>query len=142
MDERPFTAFVRAGRWVATGTHRDGPHVSPLSAQEVAREIIDGTSSPWRAPWRPDRAPIRDWTAQEAIADAPAHHQALAAEARMRPPLSRSLAEHPRRRLPPAADRRLRPADGFVLPPELAPLAYEQAPALVEAIHTYLQRQK
>ncbi|MFJ7910180.1 NAD(P)/FAD-dependent oxidoreductase [Kitasatospora sp. NPDC096204] len=144
LDGHPLIgATGRPGLWVATGTHRDGLHASPLIAQELAREIVDGTPSPWLAPWRPDRAPISDWTAQEAIAEAAAHHQALAAEARMRPPLTgawpQSLAAAYHRQLTDAYE--LLP-DGFVLPPELAPLAYEQAPALAGTIHTYLQRRR
>ncbi|MEU0272186.1 FAD-dependent oxidoreductase, partial [Streptomyces sp. NPDC006307] len=127
----------RPGLWVATGTHRDGLHTSPLIAQEIATEILHETPSPWLAPWQPCRKPIIDWTAADAIEEAAAHHAALAAESRMRPPLTgdwpglltnayRTLMEQTYARMP----------DGYVLPPELAPLGYEQGPALASLVQS------
>ncbi|MEU9046006.1 hypothetical protein AB0D63_30795 [Kitasatospora sp. NPDC048343] len=89
--------------------------------------------APLLAPWRPDRAPISDWTVQEAISEAASQHQALASEARMRPPLTGAWPQA-------LADAYRRLPDDFVLPPELAPLAYEHAPALTKTIIGYLQR--
>ncbi|MBD0670479.1 NAD(P)/FAD-dependent oxidoreductase [Streptomyces sp. CBMA156] len=144
LDGHPLIgATSRPGLWVATGTHRDGLHASPLIAQELAGEILDGTPSRWLAPWRPERAPISDWTVQEAVAEAAAHHQALAAEARMRPPLTgawpQALADAYQQQL---ADHYSRLPEGFVLPPELAPLAYEHATALAKSILDHLHRRE
>ncbi|MFH8621927.1 NAD(P)/FAD-dependent oxidoreductase [Streptomyces vietnamensis] len=129
------------GLWVASGTHRDGLHASPLIARELAAEILHGRPSTWLAPWRPDRAPIADRSSAEAIEEATAHHAALAAESRMRPPLTgdwpglltdayRQLMEQVYARMP----------EGYVLPPELAPLGYEQGPALAKLVQTHLDR--
>ncbi|MFD7902712.1 NAD(P)/FAD-dependent oxidoreductase [Kitasatospora sp. NPDC059747] len=125
----------RPGLWLLTGTHRDGLHGSPLIARELAAEILGAAPSAWLAPWRPDRTPIADWTADEAIAEAAAHHHALTAESRMRPPLSGSwpqaLADAYHQQI---ADAYRRLPDGFVLPPDLAPLAYEHGPALAKLL--------
>ncbi|MFI6151364.1 NAD(P)/FAD-dependent oxidoreductase [Kitasatospora sp. NPDC051170] len=142
LDGHPLLgATGRPGLWVATGTHRDGLHASPLIAEELASEILDGNSSPWLAPWRPEREPISDWTLDDAVAEAAAHHQALAAETRMRPPLTgawpQALADSYHQQLA-AAYARL--PDGFVLPPELAPLAYEHTSALAKVLDSFQQR--
>ncbi|KJY35922.1 hypothetical protein VR44_08890 [Streptomyces katrae] len=140
LDGHPLLgATGRPGLWVATGTHRDGLHASPLIAQELTAQILHGTPSPWLAPWRPDRAPIADRSITEAVEEAVSHHAALAAESRMRPPLTgdwpglladayRQLMEQAYGRMP----------DGYVPPPELAPLAYEQGPALAELARSHL----
>ncbi|MEV7612015.1 FAD-dependent oxidoreductase [Streptomyces sp. NPDC089799] len=142
LDGHPLLGSTgRPGLWVATGTHRDGLHASPLIAQELAAEILDGVPSPWLAPWRPDRAPISDRTTAGAIDEAAAHHAALAAESRMRPPLTgdwpglltdayRHLMEQTYARMP----------DGYVIPPELAPLGYEHGPALAKLAQGHLDR--
>ncbi|WP_329112675.1 FAD-dependent oxidoreductase [Streptomyces sp. NBC_01353] len=59
LDGHPLLGNAgRPGLRVATGTHRDGLHASPLIAQEIAAEILHGTPSPWPAPWQPGRKPI------------------------------------------------------------------------------------
>ncbi|MEV7027441.1 FAD-dependent oxidoreductase, partial [Kitasatospora sp. NPDC093558] len=125
----------RPGLWTVTGTHRDGLHASPLIAEELAAEILGTPPGRWLTPWRPDRTPIADWTLDQAVAEAATHHHALTAESRMRPPLTGSwpqaLAEAHHQQIA-AAYRRL--PDGFVLPPELAPLAYEHGPALAKLL--------
>ncbi|MFF0749374.1 NAD(P)/FAD-dependent oxidoreductase [Streptomyces sp. NPDC004267] len=142
LDGHPLLGNAgRPGLWVATGTHRDGLHASPLIARELAAEVLGGPPSRRLAPWRPDRAPIADWTAAEAIEEAAAHHAALAAESRMRPPLTgdwpglladayRRLMEQTYARMP----------EGYVLPPDLAPLGYEHGPALAKLVQGHLDR--
>lgn len=142
LDGHPLLGSAgRPGLWVATGTHRDGLHASPLIAQEIAAEIVHGPPSPWLTPWRPDRRPIADLTAADAIEEAAAHHATLAAESRMRPPLTgdwpglltdayRQLMERTYARMP----------DGYVLPPELAPLGYEHGPAFAKLVQAHLDR--
>ncbi|MFF2144529.1 NAD(P)/FAD-dependent oxidoreductase [Kitasatospora sp. NPDC058190] len=142
LDGHPLLgATARPGLWLATGTHRDGLHASPLIAQELAGAILHGGTGAWLAPWRPDRTPIADWTREEAVEEAAAHHQALAAESRMRPPLTgawpEALADAYRQQLA-AAYAGL--PDGFVLPPDLAPLAYEHGPELAKLIARHLSR--
>ncbi|MER7582284.1 FAD-binding oxidoreductase [Kitasatospora sp. NPDC097691] len=140
LDGHPLLGpTARPGLWLATGTHRDGLHASPLIAQELAAAILHGRPSPWLAPWDPGRAPISDWTREEAIEEAAAQHEALAAEARMRPPLTgdwpRLLADAYRRQM---ADAYAQLPEGFVLPPDLAPLAYENGPELAKLIARHL----
>ncbi|MER5730245.1 FAD-dependent oxidoreductase [Streptomyces sp. NPDC002138] len=129
----------RPGLYLATGTHRDGLHASPLIAQELAHTILTGTASTWLAPWQPERTPISDWTREEAIEEAALQHQALAAESRMRPPLTgtwpQQLTDAYRQQMTTAYDRL---PHGFVLPPDLAPLAYEHGPQLAKLISRYL----
>ncbi|MGA5821357.1 NAD(P)/FAD-dependent oxidoreductase [Kitasatospora sp. NPDC094028] len=143
LDGHPLLgATARPGLWVATGTHRDGLHASPLIAAELAADIRHGRPrSPWLTPWQPERTPIADWTPDEAVHEAAAHHHALTAESRMRPPLTgdwpQALTEAYRHQLA-AAYRHL--PDGFVLPPDLAPLAYEHGPALAKTVAAYLNR--
>ncbi|MFD8706804.1 NAD(P)/FAD-dependent oxidoreductase [Kitasatospora sp. NPDC059648] len=89
LDGHPLIGpTARPGLWVATGTHRDGLHASPLIAQELAAAILRDSPGPFLAPWRPDRGPIADWTREEAVEEAAVQHAALAAESRMRPPLT------------------------------------------------------
>ncbi|MEU1289254.1 FAD-binding oxidoreductase [Kitasatospora sp. NPDC005856] len=142
LDGHPLLGpTARPGLWIATGTHRDGLHASPLIARELAAAILDGRPSSWLAPWRPDRAPIADWTREAAVEEAVVQHRALAAESRMRPPLTGAwpdaLADAYRQQLA-AAYARL--PDGFVLPPDLAPLAYEHGPGLAALITRHLGR--
>jgi hypothetical protein len=141
LDGHPLLGpTARPGLWIATGTHRDGLHASPLIAEELAAAILHDRPSTWLAPWRPDRTPIADWTRDEAVEEAAAQHQALAAESRMRPPLTGSwpeaLADAYRHQLA-AAYAEL--PDGFVLPPDLAPLAYECGPELAKLIARFLR---
>ncbi|NBE53806.1 NAD(P)/FAD-dependent oxidoreductase, partial [Streptomyces boluensis] len=131
LDGHPLLGqTARPGLWVATGTHRDGLHASPLIAQELSEALLHGTPSHILAAWRPDRALINDWTAAEAGREAASHHHALTAESRMRPPLTGSwpdaLATAYRHQLDEAYAAM---PDGYVPPPELAPLAYEHGPA-------------
>ncbi|MFD8594270.1 hypothetical protein ACFV1L_04665 [Kitasatospora sp. NPDC059646] len=110
-------------------------------AQELAAAILSGRSADRLAPWRPDRAPIADRTKQEAVEEALVQHRALAAESRLRPPLTGDwpgrLDDAYRHQLTTAYDRL---PEGFTLPPELAPLAYEHGPELAELIARHLAR--
>lgn len=142
LDGHPLLGpTARPGLWVAIGTHRDGLHTSPLIAQELADAILSGEPSHWLSPKRPDRAPITDWTAADAAREAAAHHHALAAESRMRPPLTGSwpdaLAEAYQHRMDQVYAAM---PDGYVLPPDLAPLGYEHGPAIADLARTYLNR--
>ncbi|MFC6064317.1 NAD(P)/FAD-dependent oxidoreductase [Streptomyces ochraceiscleroticus] len=135
------------GLWVASGTHRDGLHASPLIATTVTEALLapTGTAAPLPGPlaaFAPSRPLIADLTTKEAAAEAAAHHAALAAEAQMRPPLTgawprmltdsyRGLMDRAYAGMP----------DGYVPPPDLAPLAYEESgPALAELAAVYLDR--
>ncbi|WP_344363768.1 FAD-dependent oxidoreductase [Streptomyces gobitricini] len=142
LDGHPLLGpTTRPGLWVATGTHREGLHTSPLIAQELADAVLNARPSRWLAPWRPDRAPLTDWTAEEATREAADHHHALTAESRMRPPLTGSWPEA----LQHAYQHRLSevyaamPA-GYVLPPDLAPLGYEHREAIAAVARSHLQR--
>ncbi|WP_406466217.1 hypothetical protein OHB07_38045 [Streptomyces sp. NBC_00111] len=90
----------------------------------------------------PGRPLITDLTIKEAAAEAAAHHAALAAEARMRLPLTgiwprtltdayASLMDRIYAAMP----------EGYVPPPDFSPLAYEgSGPALAELAAAYLNR--
>ncbi|MFD9357243.1 NAD(P)/FAD-dependent oxidoreductase [Streptomyces sp. NPDC060031] len=123
LDGHPLLGpTVRPGLWVATGTHRDGLHASPLIAQELAGALLHDQPARWLTPWRPDRAPISDWNIEDAAGEAADHHHALTAESRMRPPLTGSWPQA----LEYAYGRRMREVyaampEGYVLPPDLAP---------------------
>ncbi|MFF0476631.1 NAD(P)/FAD-dependent oxidoreductase [Streptomyces sp. NPDC004284] len=138
---------LREGLWVASGTHRDGLHASPLLATTLAQGLLTPTSTgrplpePLR-PWAPCRTLITDLTREQAAAEAAAHHAALAAESRMRPPLSGSwpdaLTESYLHMMEQAYTAM---PDGYVPPPDLAPLAYENTrPALAKLAAAHLDR--
>ncbi|MBV6702693.1 hypothetical protein [Kitasatospora aureofaciens] len=114
-----------------------------MIAEELAGEILHGRPSRWLQPWRPQRAPITDWRVEGAIEEAAAHHQALAAEARMRPPLTgawpQTLADAYRHQM---ATVYAQLPDGYVLPPELAPLGYENGPELVKLVTRHLDHRQ
>ncbi|MFI0237662.1 NAD(P)/FAD-dependent oxidoreductase [Streptomyces sp. NPDC016845] len=137
----------REGLWVASGTHRDGLHASPLIATVLTEALLTSGSTTAALPgpfaaFAPTRPPITDLTIKEAAAEAAAHHAALAAEARMRPPLTgiwpRTLTDAYEGLM----DRAYAAMpDGYVPPPDLAPLAYEgNGPALAELASSYLSR--
>ncbi|MFD3788028.1 NAD(P)/FAD-dependent oxidoreductase [Streptomyces cyaneofuscatus] len=135
----------REGLWVASGTHRDGLHASPLIASTLADALLAPTTTPLPGPlaaFTPCRELISDLTVKEAAAEAAAHHAALAAESRMRPPLTGSWPQA----LTDAYAARMENAyaampDGYVPPPDLAPLAYEDTgPALAELAAAHLAR--
>ncbi|WP_405533764.1 FAD-binding oxidoreductase (plasmid) [Streptomyces avidinii] len=138
---------AREGLWVASGTHRDGLHISPLIATALADALLapTGTAAPLPGPlaaFAPCRPLIADLTAKEAAAEAAAHHAALGAEARMRPPLTGAWP----RMLADAYQGLMETAyaampDEYVPPPNLAPLAYEESgPALAELAAAHLDR--
>lgn len=137
----------KEGLWVASGTHRDGLHASPLIAAVLTEALLasDNTMAALPGPlaaFAPSRPLIADLTIKEAAAEAAAHHAALAAEARMRPPLTgiwpRTLTDAYQGLM----DRAYAAMpEGYVPPPDLAPLAYEgSGPALAELAATYLNR--
>ncbi|MGW6691825.1 FAD-dependent oxidoreductase [Streptomyces sp. NPDC054961] len=119
--------------------HRDGLHASPLIATLLAAALLAPTDPPTPLPdplaaFTPCRALIADLTAKEAAAEAAVHHAALAAEARMRPPLTGAWPQA----LTDAYAARMENAyaampEGYIPPPDVAPLAYEETgPALAE----------
>ncbi|MFD3682125.1 NAD(P)/FAD-dependent oxidoreductase [Streptomyces sp. NPDC058613] len=137
----------REGLWVASGTHRDGLHASPLIAATLADALLAPATKAPRLPgplaaFTPCRPLIADLTVKEAAAEAAAHHATLAAESRMRPPLTGSWPQA----LSDAYASRMDTAyaampDGYVPPPDLAPLAYEETgPALAELAAAHLAR--
>ncbi|CAM5619426.1 hypothetical protein SALBM135S_02467 [Streptomyces alboniger] len=137
----------REGLWVASGTHRDGLHASPLIATTLTEALLasGGTAAALPGPlaaFAPTRPPITDLTIKEAAAEAAAHHAALAAEARMRPPLTGIWPQTLTDAYEGLMDRAYAAMpDGYVPPPDLAPLAYEgSGPALAELAASYLSR--
>ncbi|GAA2267189.1 hypothetical protein GCM10010145_47060 [Streptomyces ruber] len=135
----------RQGLWAVSGTHRDGLHTSPLIATALARALLapGGTCAPLPGPlaaFAPCRDLITDWSLHEAVAEAAAHHAALAAEARMRPPLTGTWPGALTEAYTRLMDRAYAAMpDGYIPPPELAPLAYETGPALAELAAAHLE---
>ncbi|OLZ62122.1 hypothetical protein AV521_42640 [Streptomyces sp. IMTB 2501] len=148
LDGHPLIGpTLRAGLWVVSGTHRDGLHASPLIATALAEALLAPTGAADQLPgplaaFPPCREPITDLTANEAAAQAANHHAALAAEARMRPPLTGNWPSQLSESYSNLMDRAYAAMpDGYVPPPDLAPLAYEKTgPALAELAAAHLQR--
>lgn len=138
LDGHPLLgATSRPGLWVATGTFREGIHISPLIAERVASGVLTGDSG-LPDQFRPDRPLIADWDLDSAIAEATRHVHALTVEADMRPPITGRWPDW----LEEMYQRALREAyatlpDGFVLPPELAPLAYERGAELADLLKPF-----
>ncbi|MFD4376830.1 NAD(P)/FAD-dependent oxidoreductase [Streptomyces sp. NPDC058527] len=138
---------LREGLWVASGTHRDGLHASPLIATLLADALLAATGPVGTLPgplaaFAPGRELIADLTAKEAAEEAAAHHAALAAEARMRPPLTGVWPQALADAYAGLMDRAYAAMpDGYVPPPDLAPLAYETTgPALAELAASHVAR--
>ncbi|EST24231.1 NAD(P)/FAD-dependent oxidoreductase [Streptomyces roseochromogenus] len=141
------------GLWVATGTHREGLHCSPVIAAELAAglaaeaegaagaDLFTSADRPLTARFAPERALICEWTREEAVTEAAVHHHAVAVEAGMRPALMGRWPD----RLREMYARHLRDTyaalpDGFVLPPHFAPAAYESGEELRKILEAHLQR--
>ena len=60
------------GLFIAAGTYRDGFHASPVIAQILADEILEGRSSTSH-PFAPTRTPISVFTIEESIAECSRH---------------------------------------------------------------------
>ncbi|WP_054685671.1 glycine oxidase ThiO [Rhodothermus marinus] len=54
-DNRPILGYGAPGIVLATGHYRHGILLTPITAQEVARLILTGETSPWLAPFSPER---------------------------------------------------------------------------------------
>ncbi|MGG2459765.1 NAD(P)/FAD-dependent oxidoreductase [Streptomyces sp. RGM 3693] len=144
LDGHPLVGSTsRRGLWVATGTHRDGLHASPLIAEELTAALLHNKTSTWLEPWSPERQPIADWRRDEAVEEAAAHHAALAAEARMRPPLTgawpQTLQGAYRHQMAHLYEQLPR---GFTLPPDLAPLGYAYGPHLATLLAAHRERRQ
>jgi glycine oxidase len=48
------------GLVVATGHYRNGLLLTPVTADELARLVVDGETSPVIAPFAPDRSQVRE----------------------------------------------------------------------------------
>lgn len=68
------------GIWVATGTYRDGFHLSPLIAQLMASWILDQSKAGFNQQFAPERLPITLYTREEAIELATSYSVATAYE--------------------------------------------------------------
>ncbi|MBH1938201.1 FAD-dependent oxidoreductase [Streptomyces sp. AV19] len=77
------------GLWIMTGTYRDGLHLSPLLAQEMAGRILgesDGTGSGLED-FTPVRPPLRAWTREQIVDVAVDHAIAIGYEQNWRIPV-------------------------------------------------------
>lgn len=71
-----------SGLWMLTGTYRDGLHLSPLLAQDMARRIL-GREPLYENLFAPERQPICTRTREEAIEEGIRHYEAVGYEHRM-----------------------------------------------------------
>lgn len=62
-----------AGLWLATGTYRDGLHLSPLLAQQLAAELNGEQGIVDLSMFRPERDLIQPFTRDEVVADVVKH---------------------------------------------------------------------
>ncbi|WP_370967192.1 NAD(P)/FAD-dependent oxidoreductase [Amycolatopsis sp. cg9] len=62
-----------AGLWLMTGTYRDGLHLSPLLAKEMAARILGETAELDLDAFRPLRKPIQTATREEIVATTTTH---------------------------------------------------------------------
>lgn len=144
-DTTPYTWRTKA-LVSASGTHRDGLHASPLIATHLADALLAPTGSPDLpgplAAFTPCRELIADLSVKDAAAEAAAHHAALAAEARMRPPLTGAWPQALADSYAGLMDRAFAGMpEGYIPPPQLAPLAYEDTgPAVAELGAAYVAR--
>lgn len=139
LDTYPLLGPTSApGLWVATGTYREGLHISPLVAGEIAAGLA-GTEPGLPVAFRPERDPIVEWKTEDAVAEAARHCDAVAVENRMRPPVMGRWPAWLRELYGEAMERcYARLPAGFVLAPELAPLAYETPDELCATVTGYL----
>ncbi|MBM7815131.1 NAD(P)/FAD-dependent oxidoreductase [Saccharothrix algeriensis] len=62
-----------AGLWLLTGTYRDGVHLSPLLAQEMADRILGEPGSVDLDRFTPLRKPLQEWTRDRIVNDTVEH---------------------------------------------------------------------
>lgn len=72
------------GLWLLTGTYRDGLHLSPLLAQNMAREVLGDKCIGDH--FLPERLPLVTMTRQQAVSETVKHHLAVGFEHAMRLP--------------------------------------------------------
>lgn len=109
------------GLWIVSGTFRDGLHMSPLLAKQIAREVVCGErcTTPM---FRPERPPI-SMTRTDAINEILKHHQAAWFEHRAVNSTKMGMHYELPTWLNAAASRFYEELEeGFVLPPEFFPL--------------------
>ncbi|MGH3613334.1 MAG: NAD(P)/FAD-dependent oxidoreductase [Pseudonocardia sp.] len=75
------------GLWVMTGTYRDGLHMSPLLADEMARMITGDEPTVDLTPFRPLRRPIQGWSRDDIVEDVVLHAIATGFEQDWRVPV-------------------------------------------------------
>ncbi|OLF11311.1 FAD-dependent oxidoreductase [Actinophytocola xanthii] len=124
-----------SGLWMMTGTYRDGLHLSPLLAGEMARRILGEEPEFELDAFRPVRAPIQAATREEIVEGAVVHQLATGYECDWKVPIN----------WPSLIEAQLRPAylkladdidPTFTPPPELLDAARLQ-PTLVKMLRDY-----
>jgi hypothetical protein len=62
-----------AGLWLLTGTYRDGLHLSPLLAADLADWLAGGEGQPALKAYAPERSPIQHLSRADIVNEAAAH---------------------------------------------------------------------
>jgi glycine oxidase len=135
LDTYPLLGPTAApGLWVATGTYREGMQTSPLIAEEITAGLLTGHCA-LPAQFAPDRGPITEWDTAEALKEAARHCHSITVETRMRPPVMGRWPQWLRHMYHETLSQAYATLpNGFVLHPELAPLAYERPHELATLI--------
>jgi len=108
------------GLWVLSGTFRDGLHMSPLLATQVAREIVHDEVV-FAGIFRPERPPI-SMTKSQALSEIVKHYQAAWAEHRAINSTKMGLLELPEWLHAQAESWYSETDSPYVMPPEFYPM--------------------
>ncbi|AGL16376.1 FAD-binding oxidoreductase [Actinoplanes sp. N902-109] len=87
LDGFPLIGLAVPGLWMLTGTYRDGLHLSPLLAEEMAARIVGDESRVDLSPFAPVRAPIQSASRRDIVETSVTHMVATGYEHDWRVPV-------------------------------------------------------
>jgi glycine oxidase len=124
-----------AGLWMMTGTYRDGLHLSPLLAREIAARILGEQPGSDLQKFRPVRPPIQAARREKIVRDTVMHVMAFGYESGWYVPIPfPRMVEH---QLEPAFERLADAIDPFVTPPPEVLNAARVHPGLITTLQAY-----